>query len=127
MALIKCPECGREVSDRAGNCPQCGFPLSSLRTDGIVTIKIANGLAGTVRVLDMSNSSVLWSGRSGQIARFSIEKPTTIGIIFALMNKPEKGLTAEVRAGGRYEMAWRDGFFVGGYTINEVDVIDSGR
>jgi len=27
MALIKCPECGREVSDRATSCIHCGFPL----------------------------------------------------------------------------------------------------
>lgn len=26
MALIKCPECGREISDKAAVCPQCGFP-----------------------------------------------------------------------------------------------------
>ena len=28
MALIKCPECGREVSDRAVACIHCGFPLN---------------------------------------------------------------------------------------------------
>ena len=27
MALIKCPECGKEVSDRAEMCPQCGYPI----------------------------------------------------------------------------------------------------
>lgn len=27
MALIKCPECGREISDAAASCPGCGFPL----------------------------------------------------------------------------------------------------
>jgi len=27
MALINCPECNREVSDRATTCPQCGYPL----------------------------------------------------------------------------------------------------
>lgn len=27
MALIRCPECGREVSDKASKCPQCGFPI----------------------------------------------------------------------------------------------------
>jgi len=27
MALIRCPECGREVSDRAEACPNCGYPL----------------------------------------------------------------------------------------------------
>ena len=28
MALIKCPECGKQVSDRASSCPQCGCPIS---------------------------------------------------------------------------------------------------
>lgn len=27
MALMKCPECGKEVSDRALSCPSCGYPL----------------------------------------------------------------------------------------------------
>lgn len=26
MTLIACPECGREVSGAAKNCPQCGLP-----------------------------------------------------------------------------------------------------
>jgi hypothetical protein len=29
MALIDCPECGRQVSDRAPSCPHCGFPIAS--------------------------------------------------------------------------------------------------
>ena len=27
MALIKCPECGKEISDKAAACPNCGMPL----------------------------------------------------------------------------------------------------
>lgn len=27
MALIKCPECGKEISDKATACPNCGMPL----------------------------------------------------------------------------------------------------
>ena len=27
MALIKCPECGKEISDKAPACPNCGIPL----------------------------------------------------------------------------------------------------
>ena len=30
MALIKCPECGKEVSDKAPACIHCGFPLTDL-------------------------------------------------------------------------------------------------
>lgn len=32
MALIKCPECGKEISDKAGNCPHCGCPIGN-KTD----------------------------------------------------------------------------------------------
>lgn len=30
MALIKCPECGKEISDKAPACIHCGYPLSLL-------------------------------------------------------------------------------------------------
>lgn len=26
--LVRCPECNRDVSDRAASCPQCGFPIA---------------------------------------------------------------------------------------------------
>lgn len=28
MALVKCPECGKEVSDKAKNCIGCGAPIA---------------------------------------------------------------------------------------------------
>lgn len=28
MALIKCPECGKDISDKVKNCPNCGFPIA---------------------------------------------------------------------------------------------------
>ena len=30
MALINCPECGRQVSDRAASCPDCGCPINNV-------------------------------------------------------------------------------------------------
>jgi len=29
MALIKCPECGDGVSDKAEKCPKCAYPISA--------------------------------------------------------------------------------------------------
>lgn len=33
MALIKCSECGKEVSDKAISCPNCGYPIQSPSPD----------------------------------------------------------------------------------------------
>ncbi len=32
MAMIKCPECGAEVSDRAATCMKCGCPVGGQKT-----------------------------------------------------------------------------------------------
>lgn len=31
MALIDCPECGRQISDQAEACPQCGYPIRKMQ------------------------------------------------------------------------------------------------
>ncbi len=39
MALIKCPECGKDISDKAPACIHCGYPLSELLSANTSTIK----------------------------------------------------------------------------------------
>ena len=41
MALINCPDCGREVSDRAAACIHCGCPLKDIVSNGKVMIKVS--------------------------------------------------------------------------------------
>lgn len=31
MALVRCPDCGSEVSDSAPACPRCGRPIAAAR------------------------------------------------------------------------------------------------
>lgn len=38
MALIKCVECGTEVSDLAEKCPKCAYPISSKKEESRVQI-----------------------------------------------------------------------------------------
>jgi len=33
MALINCPECNKEVSDKAASCPICGTAIASNETE----------------------------------------------------------------------------------------------
>lgn len=46
MALIKCPECEKEISDKAGTCPHCGCPISntsnSSNTQQVTEVKKSN-------------------------------------------------------------------------------------
>ena len=37
MALIKCPECGKEISDKSSSCINCGYPLSELQVQNVPT------------------------------------------------------------------------------------------
>lgn len=31
MALINCPECNKQISDKAEKCPDCGHPMHPIR------------------------------------------------------------------------------------------------
>lgn len=45
MALIKCPECGKEISDEAKICPNCGAKSEEKKlTDNIIRIVIGSVL-----------------------------------------------------------------------------------
>jgi hypothetical protein len=44
MALIKCTECGREISDKASACPSCGNPMNG------TTVQIANPTGQTLKI-----------------------------------------------------------------------------
>ena len=37
MSLITCPDCKKEVSDKAPNCPGCGRPMASFSSKSIQT------------------------------------------------------------------------------------------
>ena len=126
MALIKCPECGRDVSSSAKSCPQCGYPISEMRTDGTVRVKLPNQVVGTGKIYNMANDALLWSGKPGSVASFSVSAATTIGITWGLVKRVQKDYIFSVEANKKYELAWQDGFFGPRINFLEVDVIDSG-
>ncbi|MGX8702088.1 zinc ribbon domain-containing protein [Caproiciproducens sp.] len=35
MSMITCPECSKEISDRAEVCPNCGYPIKASLTEDI--------------------------------------------------------------------------------------------
>jgi len=89
MALIKCPECGKEISDKAGSCPNCGCPIKQSTSeyrlnsnyDNSVKIKLPFFRKGIGKTREMNikiEGKRVWDGYSSQTASFEIEEPCTI-------------------------------------------------
>jgi len=55
MSLVKCSECGKEVSEQAKTCPNCGNPIKPNITDSVVQ----NLMTGFNRVIDNQFSHLL--------------------------------------------------------------------
>lgn len=60
MAIISCPECGKQISDRAASCPNCGCPISAAPTEILSAqsnaATIENYLTLATSALDASNN-----------------------------------------------------------------------
>ena len=47
MALIECPECKKQVSDKAPTCPQCGAPIATIPSPSPTTTEPIKKRSGT--------------------------------------------------------------------------------
>lgn len=132
MALIRCMECGKMISDMAKSCVACGCPISMMKKEGAVRIKIPNnvvtGFAGLfskkkAAIMD-DNWEVVWEGRHGDNARFVIDRETEISIDLGGWVNPIHGVVEPYR---KYTLVQDKGIhMLATYVLMEVDVIDAG-
>lgn len=128
MALIICPECGQQISDKAKACIHCGTPIAIDKTVKIKIFRYGStffGVALRVTITDQSGR-ILWTGPSGSVATFEIEEETEITLT------PEKGmhnpLTGIVKPGHKYQTVNDNTKIFTWKSITrliEVDIIDS--
>ena len=134
MALINCPECGQQVSDKATNCPRCAYPLSEMRTDGMVRIKMAviqnqgAGMQSRQKVSVLKGCNLLWEGYAGQTAEFHVDKPIRITVKYhtsAFAWGTECIGEIDLSKSKKYAVQKISGFFKSGISLHSVDFIDS--
>ncbi len=131
MALIKCPECGKEISEKSSKCINCGYPLNPQKSTRVAIKlppieKMATGWVGLFASKDASisiGSKTVWSGKLGQTAIFNVSKVTKINIDLGTWGVVPK---STVEPGRKYALVqdmsphWKATFF-----LSEVDIIDS--
>ena len=130
MALISCAECGKNISSKAKSCPHCGCPIVS--AIGQVAIKIPRlgspFFSRKVQIIECDTNRILWTGFQGEIARFEIDKRTSIAIKFggnATMSGV-KDIKGEICANKKYTCVQDLGIHLfATYRLTEVDIIDS--
>ena len=131
MAIIKCPECSNEISDKAKACIHCGCPLEEFQSSGPVRIKMPNNIIkGIIGLWESRRAAVsdkmgklLWEGQHGENATFVIDEPTEIVIDLGSLANNVK---CTVYPNKKYSLVQDMGIHWNyTYRITEVDVIDS--
>ena len=133
MALINCPECGKEVSNKAKSCPNCGCPIEVVNSTGEVKIKLSplissTGFNGKQKASILKGSEVIWEGYTGEVAELHFDKPADVTIKYHLsimhyggechgMINPAKS--------NKYNVTARQGVFSTKIVLQSVDMFDA--
>lgn len=80
MALIKCPECGKEISSNAANCPNCGNPVPKKMVP--VTIARNSTIAMAVNCYVYLDGNMVGELKPGK----SMEKKLPVGTHYITVN-----------------------------------------
>lgn len=67
MALINCPECGKEISDKALTCPNCGTPINMRMAIPVTFVRPKAFTGGMIKIfvyVDSQKEGALANGKS---------------------------------------------------------------
>ncbi len=149
MSLIRCPECGKEFSDRAVACPNCGFPIEGIRESesskqngdlskesSISPAKTESTYAGESNVSSSSiqdNTSSVAMDSQHSNTTFKVNNKTKVGIGIAVLlvilsiflilffGSSKPAVDAELQG------IWVYSTYMGGYTVGHGYRFKDGR
>lgn len=130
--MIKCPECGKEVSEKAVICPNCAYPIADSKPDGIVQIKMTalqrGAFGGKQKATLSAGGKVLWEGQVGQIAEVYFNGPTSVDIQYKTSAMYYGGKCSgmiDPSKGKKYSVHSRQGVMKTVMELQRVDYIDA--
>lgn len=82
MALIKCPECGKQVSSMANACPECGYPIAS--KPSTVKIRCLSDDRHVKKMKFTMYGRVVAETPIGSVATITVNNPTKIDVTITL-------------------------------------------
>ncbi|MBQ6697806.1 MAG: SEL1-like repeat protein [Oscillospiraceae bacterium] len=102
MALIKCPECGKEISDKSSACIHCGYPINE-------TSEKQNAVSSIVSSVDGQKQS-------------EVEKYVLLGDDLRIAEKYQDALDRYTKAanlGSAYAQLWIGNFYSRGLGVEQ--------
>ena len=94
MAMIKCHECGKEISDEADKCPHCGAPPKKGVSAGSIVILVLLGILAVTFVVTTSKPPKT----AASVDKFSAARGACLIVLKQSLNDPDSakfGLTSE--------------------------------
>ena len=123
MAIIKCSECGRDVSDKAISCPMCGNPIRASESKLIVYGVQIHALIGKTSKLYLDGVY------AGKVKKFeTIEIPIEKDCVLTATCEGIKAKNVcNIKAGEVTKVQlYFQMFTVGGFYLQKVDTITNG-
>lgn len=105
MAMIKCPECGAEISDRAINCIKCGCPINNVLSNVVISFEQSYAIRYRCTV---SCNGKEYSCKQGESVEVPVSKPTEVTITISGGNG---STSTTIYPGRRYRVKNGGGFF----------------
>jgi len=100
MALIKCGECNKKVSDKAATCPNCGNPIKD-KPDEVSIRFVKMPLAYKVNIYNDGN--IIAQGKFGDVITFDCSESMDITI----KSKRGDNFNTTVNPGCKYQVGVR--------------------
>lgn len=107
MAMIKCPECGKEISSSAINCPNCGCPIEGCNEASIRFDSLGSLVTQFANVYDADTNSFITETASGRIATIPVEQgKRNIIITTGGSLAPKRSPVFTLTGGKKYQAVW---------------------